>query len=330
MTVEEIEAMCAAETLPPFMPHPMDIGELPFQATFYPLGFPLQVRTNAEEVLEMTGRLWPEFSQEYDTAPMLSDVYVADGGPEKCPPTPIYHFQRPIITSIADAQHHIVIDKERRRTFTWITRASLKHPLYIEYFFLMMPMATMPTQVVHAACVALNGRGVLLCGDSGAGKSTLSYACARAGWDYISDDSCVLIDGEQRIVGGNCHRVRFRPNAAEFFPEVRGLDLTPRAAGKPSIELSMLSMTHVKRCPRTRIDFIVFLNRRVPEPPALLPYKKEVARHYMQQGLFATPQEELRHAECVEGMLAAEVLELRYSNLDWAIQRLCTLVEKGS
>ncbi len=329
MTVEEIEAACVAGAASIRAPHPLETPDLTFSATFYPMGFPLEVRTNAPEILEMTSRLWPEFTQQYEAAPAVSEVYVIDGGAEECPPATQYRYQRPLFFSIADAQHYTVIDMEQRRTFTSITRASLAHRLYLEYFFLMMPLCTLPARGVHAACVARNGRGVLLCGDSGAGKSTLAYACARAGWEYISDDGCLLIDGARRIVAGNCHQVRFRPAAREIFPEISDLEPTPRAGGKPSIELSTVPMTHVKRCLQTRIDSIVFLNRSKPVPAELVPYRKDVARLYMQQGLYVSDEAERQHAEAVEHLLEVPVFELRYSNLDWAIERLRVLVEEG-
>ena len=144
---------------------------------------------------------------------------------------------------------------------------------------------------VHAACVALDGHGILLCGDSGAGKSTLSYACARSGWTYVCDDGLYLKNcGSGRVGTGDCHHVRFRPSAAELFPEVQGLDITPRAAGKPSIELSTAPMSYVTRAQSTHIDFIVFLNRHAGGAPELRPYRADAARQWMRQGLYGLPE----------------------------------------
>lgn len=329
MTVEEMESICSVQSEPAFLRDPLEIPELALSGTFYPMGFPLEVRTNADEVLELVRLAWSESSQRYDVMPMLCEVYVAEGGPEECPPSPSYRFHAPILSSIADAQHYTLIDMEQKKTYISITRGSLQHPLYLQYFYLMMPLCTLPVRAFHAACVARNGRGILLCGDPGAGKSTLSYACARAGWDYISDDACLLLDGPQRRVAGNCNLVRFRPSAAEFFPEVRGLDLTPRASGKPSIELSTLPMANLKRCFETNIDFIVFLNRKHSGSAQLLPYSKDVARLYLQQGIYGSIAEKNSHADDVEKMLRVDVLELRYNSLEWAIQRLEALVDDG-
>jgi hypothetical protein len=307
----------------------LQLPELSLKKTFYPLGFPLQIRTNAVEILEMNCRLWKGFSKQHNMEPILSDVYVVDGGSADCPLAPVYRFMPPLMTAVADGEHYCTVDLERGRSFTSITRASLMHRLYLEYFFLMMPMCSIPAGGIHAACVALQGRGVLLCGDSGAGKSTLSYACARAGWEYLSDDGSFLIDGSRRLVAGNCYQIRFRPSAADLFPEISGLDLTPRAAGKPSIELPTTSLGHVKRIQSAQVDFVVFLNRSSKALPELVPYRKDVARLYMRQGLYGTPESQARHYEAVDQMLMAEVFELRYSDLGWAVNRLRTLVEEG-
>lgn len=47
-------------------------------------------------------------------------------------------------------------------------------------------------QLVHAACIALGQRGVLLAGRGGSGKSTCALACLGTAWDYVADDYCVL------------------------------------------------------------------------------------------------------------------------------------------
>jgi hypothetical protein len=239
----------------------------------------------------------------------------------------------PLMMCVADANNYSVVDLERCRTNIAISRTALHHPLYAQYFLLGTPVccvATRYTTPVHAGCVAMDGRGVLLCGDSGAGKSTLSYACARAGWSYVSDDGSFLLNGgTDRIVTGNCHQVRFRPTAVTLFPEIAGLEITPRAAGKPSIELPTAPMTNIRTQQTTRVDFIVFLNRRSADPPRLLPYRRDVARQFMRQSLYGSAESLAGQYAAIERLLVADVFELRYSELDWAVDRLGTLAREG-
>ncbi|MEH3041383.1 MAG: HPr kinase/phosphatase C-terminal domain-containing protein [Sphingomonas paucimobilis] len=58
-------------------------------------------------------------------------------------------------------------------------------------------MSDDPPQTVHASCVAIDGRGVLIAGPSGAGKSDLALRLIDAGAVLVSDDYTVLtaLDG---------------------------------------------------------------------------------------------------------------------------------------
>jgi hypothetical protein len=45
---------------------------------------------------------------------------------------------------------------------------------------------------LHAACLARDGRGLLLAGPTGSGKSTLTLALLRAGLEFVADDTVFL------------------------------------------------------------------------------------------------------------------------------------------
>jgi hypothetical protein len=333
MTIKEIEAACDASQRLDFSKHEMSIPELLLSKTFYPLGFPIEVRTNSTEVLELHEELWGMFEQRHHTEPIVTDIYVSDGGSVECPPAPEYRMMLPLITAVADGNNFSVVDINRNRTLTSLSCQTLRHKLYLGQCLLGMPwccISTRYTTPIHAGCVSLNGHGVLLCGDAGAGKSTLSYACARAGWTYTSDDGCyVSHDRNDLQVEGTYYKVRFRPTAAELFPEVRGLEITPRVVGKPSIEMSTALMENIACAQTAHVNFIVFLNRNPGGPPALIPYRKDVARYSMRQMLYGSPETLAIQYKTVELLLALDVFELRYTDLDWAVERLRQLVRKG-
>jgi HPr Serine kinase C-terminal domain len=314
--------------------HELEGPELSLRRMFYPYGFPLEVRTNSAEMMVMMEETWGVFEKSFDDEPIRTDIRVVESDATECPPAPSYRMIQPVLTAIADKDNYLLADLSAGRTYVTLSTTALRFKLYLQFFFLELTagnqVGTRYATPIHAGCVSLHGRGVLLCGESGVGKSTLSYACARAGWSYVTDDCSLLLNrGTRNMVTGNCHKVRFRPTAAELFPEVAGIDLTPRAGGKPSIELPTGPMQNIVRSQIEEVNFMVFLNRQSGEEAGLAPYGKDDARQFMRQVLYGTKETLAAQHQAIERLLKVDVLELRYSDLDWAIDRLRMLVEKG-
>ena len=74
----------------------------------------------------------------------------------------------------------------------------------------------------------------------------------------------------------------------------------------------------------------MFLNRNSEGPPGLVPYRKEVAQNFMRQILYGLPETRAAQFAAIDRLLTAEVFELRYRDLDWAVQRLESLAREGS
>jgi hypothetical protein len=332
LTIPEIEIACNSSRPPKLPSHVLDLPDFSFEETYYPFGFPATVRTNSELVLEQYRKLWGKFTLLRDTDPIALDVHLAPSETNECPPEPAHQLMLPLLMSIADKENYSIVDLDRCTAAIRVSQAAMANPLYLQFYLLGLPGFCIHTNYatcVHAGCVALEGRGVLLCGDSGAGKSTLSYACGRSGFTYITDDASFLLNGAgDRIVTGDCHKVRFRPTAAGLFPELEGMDLTPRASGKPSIELP-LNGRPITRAQTARADYVVFLNRRAGGKQELVPYRRDVASIYMRQVLLGSAASRAAQYANIEQLLMLGVLELRYTDLDWAVDRLRRLVEDG-
>ena len=334
-TVEELESSSSGESHLEKLPKQGNEGaDLLLKGTFYPFGCPIDVRTNEEDVLTQYGELWGSFEKQQDSEPVRVEVEVVDGLSSECPPAPSFRMMLPYLFAVVDSDNYSVANLADSHVRIVVSRATLRYRRYAQYFLLGSPGACVAAQhvtAIHAACVALDDRGILLCGESGAGKSTLSYACARAGWTYVSDDGIFLHNGgTDRRVTGDCYRFRLRPAAAALFPELEGLEITPRATGKPSVELKTESLKHIARAQTTAVNAMVFLNRHHQGPPDLVPYSKDLALAYMRRMLHGVPDQVAVQLHTMERLLSADVYELRYSSLDGAIKRLRRLVQDGA
>jgi len=334
MTIQEIEAACAnSQPIPPGDSVYARM-EFPFTRRLYPLGFPVEFSSNCEAVLDAAAEGWGEFDQMFSITPIRIQVGVLEGQSSDCPPAPSYRVQQHMFSFVADQENFGTIDLCDSFVAIWLTKAAVANRSYLRHFFLecamVCPIATRYATGVHSACVSRDGVGVLLCGDSGAGKSTLAYACAKAGWTYVTDDGSYLVHGSDELLAvGNCHQVRFRPPSSEFFPEIAGREITRRAqVGKPSIELSPTTMPGIRVAQAATIKHMVLLNRREGKNCGLQPYSKDVLRQFLRQGRFSPLTLMPPHYATIERLLELDAMELKYRDLDWAIARLEELVDR--
>ena len=309
-------------------------ASLPFQGTYFPLGFPVSIATNSQMVLDAVDQSWGAFNPLFDRVPIRLEIGTTAGESRLCPPAPVCRMRNHLLTSIADGENFSVCDLSEGRAMIWVTDATLQNADYFRYFLLesaaMVQIAARHATGVHAACVELDGCGVLLCGDSGAGKSTLAYGCSRAGWTFVTDDASYMINNRSdRLVVGNCAQVRFRPTAEALFPELHGLPTLKRAGvGKPSLELPTTSQPTISTAMTANIKHIVFLKRQV-STQEIVPFPREIARLYMQQRVNCLPYRIAEQMAAIDRLIEMEILELRYNDLDWAINRLSQLVCEG-
>jgi hypothetical protein len=301
--------------------------DLPLRAVFYPLGFAFEIATNSQAVLDAAGQSWGHTKQR-DSGPILRlRVGVTKGTSQNCPPGPIVRCQQHLLSMVADAHNQAICDLNAGFAFAWLTEDAVRHPSYTRYHFLeavaLILISTSYATPIHAACVSRDGSGLLLCGDSGAGKSTLAYACARSGWLFTSDDSSYLKHNsrELRIVG-NSHQLRFRPSARDLFPELQGRSVTPRAEGKPSIEVPTAELPGIVTADEALVQHIILLNRWPSGLAELLPLPREAARRYFQQYLPFPDKIRQAQSEALQTLCAADVYELRYQDLQQAVDCL--------
>lgn len=111
--------------------------------------------------------------------------------------------------------------------------------------------------VLHASCVALQGRGLLICGASGSGKSALALTLMALGAGLVADDRVIVTRQGARLMAAP-------PQRLLGLIEARGIGLlNAEPQGPAALALAVdLDRTEPARLPARRES--VLLGRRLP------------------------------------------------------------------
>jgi hypothetical protein len=308
--------------------------ELPRRALYYPLGFALELQTNSEDVIRAAEQSWGLFAAEFEGTPVRISLGVSESSESPLPPPPGFRSRGHLMSIVSDAENFVICDFSRGFAFGWITPAVAANHGFLRYHFLEAAEATLLDQLhlapIHAALVARNGKGVLLCGESLAGKSTLAYACARAGWTYVTDDgTCLLRDRNDSYGIGDPHVIHFREDARRLFPELADRLVITRSNGKLGLEIFTRDLS-IALATGSAIDHAVFLNRGESGPARLKHYSKSEFLLWCERCI-NYGEEDARAAQrrSYQRLAGAGTWEMDYHDLDSAVKCLETLVACG-
>jgi hypothetical protein len=229
----------------------------------------------------------------------------------------------------ADSENVLIFDTRSRAGTGWVTGGAVENAAWFRYHFLdavaYQAIALICFTPIHGACVAREGRGVVLCGDSQAGKSSLAYACARRGWTYVTDDASWLIRrrAAERVVVGNAHQLRLRPDAAQIFPELGDRRPVMRGNGKISLEIWTESLPLVTAT-SVVVDRLIFLRRVSNGPAVVMEFDRRDAREWCERVFyFWDPEVAAEQQANLEGLLdTTDVQILEYSDLEAAVDAI--------
>jgi hypothetical protein len=309
--------------------------ELPRRSQFYPLGFPLVLETNSEEVIQAAAEEFGRFAPRFEETPVRLSLGVSEGEETPLASEPRIVSREHLITSFWDQSNFVVSDLRSGFAFGWATRGVARDHVFLRYRFLRAHALNMLEHrflaSLHGAFVARNGRGVVLCGDSFAGKTTLAYACARAGWTYLTDDGTSLIRARpDRYAVADPYHIHFREDAPALFPELRGRAITARPNAKIGIEVltSDLPIVTAGGC---SVDHVVFLNRGESGRAHLAPHSKQDAMAWCERYIsYGEARARMEQRQTLRRLLDAGVWELRYRDLAGAVDCLERLVYGGN
>lgn len=304
---------------------------LPYAAEFFPSGFHLILKTDSRDVLAAAADCWSDYVREFHCEPVELHVITRPQG--ALSPEPGYRCQRHLFSVIGDADNFAVADLERGFSFAVVSSKTAADHSWLRWFFVEAIVYTLLAQrhavPVHGACVARNRSGILLCGFSGAGKSTLSFACARAGWTFISDDCTWLLpDSEDREAIGRPREARLRPDARLLFPELEGLAERERPDGKIGLAVCLSQFPRMRTALRCVITGVAFLDRTQGGTAGI----EKMPRSEALEGLLADRPSygatvDARHEKAIRRLLELRAYRLRYQSVEDGVRLVSRLAD---
>ncbi len=314
------------------------VADVPLAAEFFPSGFHLMVKTNSKDVLAAAAECWSGYEREFECEPVELQVIVRPQG--ALSPEPAYGCQRHLFSIIGDADNFAAADLERLFAFAVVSAKTAADHSWLRWFFVETLVYTLLAQrhavPVHGACVARNGCGILLCGRSGAGKSTLSFACAREGWTFISDDGTWLLpDSENGFLYsavealGRPREARFRPDAPHLFPELEGCAERARPNGKIGLAVRLGDFPLIRTASRCAIRAVAFLDRTHSGVAELagMP-KNDALEALLEDRPSYGAAVDARHEKAIRRLTELPLFQLRYQSLEDGVRLLARLADE--
>jgi len=245
------------------------------------MGHPVELCSDVAEVIAIAAQLWERYPVLSDSEPVRLRVMVGPAGDHVSPDPMPPRGQGNLLSIVHSANDYAIADLSGGFGFAILSPATLATPNYFRYYFLEPLIYVMQAArhflFVHGACIARDGRALVLCGNSGAGKTCLAYYCARQGWDFVSGDAVhVVRNCRDRTVIGRPYEIRFRKSAQQLFPELLPFPAERRPNGKTDLEVDtrLLEMPLCLSSPAKHIVFIERSNRteleKIPNSEAIL------------------------------------------------------------
>jgi len=288
----------------------------------HPLGYPVEIESNSEAVRECALESWGTWERFFPGPALVVEVETQRG---EHAALPVFASGPGRFSFRAGAENGCHFVSSARRVRMRVSHATIENRTWFRYHLLEASVLTALDSLhftpLHAACVARDDRGILLCGDSGAGKSSLAYACARAGWTLVSDDSVHAVNSDPTWVVGNPTQVYLRPGVSELFPEVGERPRETAPNGKACIKIDPAG-DGLRIAAAARVVACVFLQRTRADE-VWSEFSSAAALRYF-EGYVPFGEKPERH-RVYRAILALGIHEARYSSFEHALQNLESL-----
>jgi hypothetical protein len=152
-----------------------------------------------------------------------------------------------------------------------VSHEMLRSPYHARYELIEFAVFTLAARAqqlmpLHAACVSLHDRGLLLMGASGAGKTTMALQCLLRQLDFVAEDA-VFVRAEDLRATGIANFMHVCPQTLRWLPKrqagrVRASPRIRRRSGVRKYELDLRGAQYRLAASPPRLAAAVFLSRK--------------------------------------------------------------------
>lgn len=187
-----------------------------------------------------------------------------------------------LLCATVDAGNFAVIDAAMSRALISVSASMLRNPYYVRRELIELALLTLATRAqnlvpLHAACIGIKRRCVLLMGAGGTGKSTLSLEALAKGMQLLSEDAAFVEPRDLRVIGVP-NFLYVRPGSLDFLEpgalrdHVESSPRIQKRGGKEKIEVDLRQLRGgIARSPQTLAATVFLSSRKAGRQPALQP-----------------------------------------------------------
>lgn len=138
-----------------------------------------------------------------------------------------------LLYGVLDDRNFVLASPERRRARVVACEGMLDWPYHLRYELIEFAVFLLAARCqdlvpLHAACIARDGRGVLVLGASGAGKSTLALHALLGGLAFVAEDA-VFVDPASLLATGVANYLHVHADAVAAVVDPAARDWIARS-----------------------------------------------------------------------------------------------------
>jgi hypothetical protein len=187
------------------------------------------------------------------------------------------------------ASNVVVLSPREGAALVVVSPQMLRFPYHTRYELIEFAVFTLAARAqrlvpLHAACVGLGGRGILLMGPTGAGKSTVALHCLMNGLDFLSEDS-VFVAPDTMLATGVANFLHVRADSLRWLGrsrEAAAIAKSPvirRRSGVEKFEVDLRrGPFQLAKSPLRIVGIVLLSSQKAGNHPLLEPLSKSDLR----------------------------------------------------